>query len=191
MINSLIEYLGALEPLFLFLDVYFFVGVVLLFIYLSVKSRNYLGLIVSAEFATNNTLFYFVGDSVLMQISIQFSIMAFALFFVSKNALLLFSYILLLFLFIMQYVTNSIYEIDKTITASENNAWIAYYAYYLFILPILCLMGIGLFKGWGKGNASSGVHNLINRYDDSNNGLLNSCYGRFKRLFKKSNKGVV
>ena len=145
----------------------------------------------SAEFAINNALFYVVGDNVLIQIAVQFSIMGCALFLVSKNALMLISYLALLFLFVMQYVANSIFEIDKTNITSENNAWIAYYSYYLFILPILYFMGRGLFTGWGKGNASSGIHDFINRNDDTNNSLLNSCYGRFKRLFKKSNKGVV
>ena len=195
MINSVIDYLGVFEPLFLFLDVYFFVGVVLLFIYLAIKSGNYLGFVVAAEFATNNALFYVLGDSALLQVSIQFSIMGFATFFISKNALLLISYLALLFLFFVQHVTNSAFELDKTNLANENNAWIAYYSYYLFIGPILFLMGRGLFTGWGKGNAASGIYDIAHRNDDVNNNLFISRYSRFKnsikRLLKKSNKGVL
>jgi len=198
--------MGPMRPVFLWLNANWLVFLIPVFLLAYYKSRNTIAFIIIAEILIS----YFLASLVepynqFIFIMAQFIVYALFVIVTRSNALICMSYLLFLLYFIAQFALDSNlalkdaqYEINGDLT-SYNIYEIAYnlkdcsfYAYHIFVVPFInALMIKGLFSDWGKGYASSGIHDFINRHDDTNHSLLNACLCRFKRLFKKSNKGVV
>lgn len=171
MINLVVELLEGFDPLFDWFNVYEVFILPPLFLFIFKKTKNFFALFIVLECLVAHSLSYVFGFNILLENTSQFILYGFAFYFTYKNPLITISYLILLFLFLVKWVANSIH-LDVMTMKSYNIAALTYYAYYPVLALVLWLMIKGLFsKG---GGTRYGYDNINNRIVYNSDNLLGS-----------------
>ena len=184
MINNIVTFFEGFDPLFNAYNSYEFALLSLVFFGVYVITNNIFALIIVLESLISTSLGFVFNYSLVLETTAQFLIFAFCLYVVRKNPLISVGYIILILLFLVKYITNTIHESVYNMT-SYNWSMIAYYAYYLVLPFVLFFMILGLFNN-SDGGKKNGVHSANNSVIHSDHTMLNVYNSRYKRLFKKS-----
>ena len=189
MINSFIEYMESYDSFFDLFNTYGFYAVSVLFIGLWLITKNVMALIVAmCETTTSLLCEILIDESGLVIATGQFIVYGVAITLCRNSKIIQCAYLFVLLTIGYDYFAWIYHEkINNELSASIVN--LSYYMYFLFLPFVYGLIIKGLFAS-GGGHANR-LCDTSNEYDDINSGLLASDNGGFKKLLKKSNKGVL